>query len=53
MGVLAAISVPQTSVRKQPKEAQPVEPFDYYHALTWVLSISAAILVLFQVYVPI
>ena len=53
VGVLAAISVPQTSVRKQLKEAQPVKPFDYYHALTWVLPISAAILVLFQVYVPI
>ena len=34
VGVLAAISVPQTSVRKQPKAVQPVKPVDYYRVLT-------------------
>jgi hypothetical protein len=53
VGVLAAISVPQTSVRKQPRAVQPVKPVDYYHILTWILPLSAAILVLFQVYVPV
>jgi hypothetical protein len=53
VGVLAAISVPQTSVRKQPKAVQPVKPVDYYRVLTWILPLGAAILVLFQVYVPV
>ena len=53
VGVLAAISVPQTSVRKQPRAVQPVEPVDYYRVLTWILPLSAAILVLFQVYIPV
>jgi O-Antigen ligase len=51
--VPAAISVPQTSVRKQPRAVQPVEPVDYYRVLTWILPLGAAILVLFQVYVPV
>jgi hypothetical protein len=53
VGVLAAISVPQTSVRKPPKAVQPVNSVDYYRVLTWILPLCAAILVLFQVYVPV
>ena len=53
VGVLAAISVPHTGVKKQPKVVQSVKPVDYYLVLTWMLPIAAAILVLFQVYVPV
>src|SRR4029079_9519724 len=37
----------------QPRAVQPVEPVDYYRVLTWILPLSAAILVLFQVYIPV
>ena len=39
--------------QKAAKEAQPVKPVDYYLHLRGYYPISAAILVLFQVYVPI
>ena len=51
VGVLAAISC-RRHVRKPPK-VEPVKPIDYYLVLTWAIPIGAAILVLFQVYVPV
>lgn len=53
VGALAAISMPQTGVRTPPKEAKAIKPIDYYLVLTWTIPIAAAILVLFQVYVPV
>ena len=53
VGVLAAISVPDSAVKKPAMEVQPVKPVDYYLVLTWVVPIATAILALFQVYVPV
>jgi hypothetical protein len=53
VGALAVITVPGSAVTKPAKEVEPVKSVDYYLVLTWVLPIAAAILVLFQIYVPV
>ena len=53
MGILAAISLPDSNAKKQPVQTRAITSVDYYHVLAWVLPIGAATLVLFQIYVPV
>jgi len=53
VGVLAAVSVPDSKTKKPPAQTRTVRSVDYYRALAWLLPIGAATLVLFQIYVPV
>ena len=53
MAVIAALSLPN-SANHRPRIEQPIsESINYSHVLAWVVPITAAIFVLFQIYVPV
>ena len=53
MGLIAAMSLPGSTGKKQLGAADGEGSIDYYRALAWALPLTVATLVLFQVYVPI
>ena len=53
VGIIAAVSLPGANNKKQVSNTQPSKSVDYYRVLAWVLPLSAATLVLFQIHVPI
>ncbi len=53
VGMIAAVSLPGANGKRHVSETRPTKSVDYYRVLAWVLPLSAATLVLFQVFVPI
>jgi hypothetical protein len=53
MGIIAVMSLPNTISGMQKVAASTAISIDYGRALAWILPIGAAVLVLFQVYVPV
>ena len=53
VGTIAAVSLPGANTKRHVADTRPAKSVDYFRVLAWVLPISAATLVLFQVYVPI
>ena len=52
VGIIAAVSLPGANSKKQVSNTQSSKSVDYYRVLAWVLPLSAATLVLFQILCP-
>ena len=53
VGIIAAISVPGANAKGRVADTPVTQSVDYFRVLAWLLPISAATLVLFQIFVPI
>jgi len=53
VGMIAAVSLPGANGKKYVPSTKSSKSVDYYRVLAWLLPLSAATLVLFQIHVPI
>jgi hypothetical protein len=53
MAVIATVSLPNLAEREVAPERQATSPIDYGRVLGWIIPVTAAVFVLFQIHVPI